>query len=73
MLKNLGPATQGVGKVGHARGHDHELLDIHVVRGVLAAVDDVHHRYGQLYGIIVTEERVQTLLGVVSGGMRCGQ
>ncbi len=39
--------AQRLGEVGEAGGQDHELLDIHVVVGVLAAVEDVHHGHRQ--------------------------
>ena len=40
------PAKSGV-EVRRADGHDHELLEVHVVIGVNAAVQDVHHGRGQ--------------------------
>ena len=40
------PAQRGL-EVGRAHGHDHELLEVHVVVRVDAAVQHVHHRHGQ--------------------------
>lgn len=47
MMKGLHPGPQVFGEGSGQVRDDHELLDIQVVRGVLAAVDDVHHRRGQ--------------------------
>jgi hypothetical protein len=46
--------------------HDHELLQVDVVVGVLAAVQHVHHRHGQHVGVgaaDVAEERQAELFG----------
>ncbi len=45
VMEDLGAHAQGVGEVLGADRLDHELLDVDVVVGVLAAVDDVHHRH----------------------------
>ena len=42
-VEGLGPVAQRLGEGRRADGHDHELLEIHAVVGVLAAVEDVHH------------------------------
>ncbi|MNE33035.1 hypothetical protein D3C80_1266770 [compost metagenome] len=44
-MEDLGAHAQGVGEVLGANRLHHELLDVDVVIGVLAAVDDVHHRH----------------------------
>ena len=44
---DLRAPTQRLSERGCANRHDHELLEIHVVVCVLAAVQDVHHRRGQ--------------------------
>ena len=46
-VEGLGPVAQGLGEARRADGHDHELLEVHAVVGVLAAVEDVHHRHRQ--------------------------
>ena len=50
-LVDLGPPAQRLGEGGGADRGDHELLDVHVVIGVRAAVEDVHHRDGQHVGV----------------------
>jgi hypothetical protein len=42
-----------------ADGHDHELLEVDVVVGVRAAVEDVHHRHGQGDGVDAAEVAVE--------------
>ena len=46
-MENLGPHAQRLPEGGRAQGHDHEFLEVDGVVGVLAAIDDVHHRHGQ--------------------------
>ncbi|MNO86315.1 hypothetical protein D3C76_777110 [compost metagenome] len=55
VMEDLGAHAQCVGEVLGADRLDHELLDIDVVVGVFAAVDDVHHRnrHGVLAGSAV--------------------
>ena len=45
--EHLGPDAHGVGDRTGADRHDHEFLDVDRVVGVLAAIDDVHHRHRQ--------------------------
>ena len=42
--EDLGPGAQGLAVGRHPDGHDHELLEVGRVLGVLAAVEDVEHR-----------------------------
>jgi hypothetical protein len=46
-VEDLGAVAQGFAEGGRAHRHDHELLQVEVVVGVRAAVDDVHHRHRQ--------------------------
>ncbi len=46
-VEHLGPHAHGVAHRLGRHGHDHEFLDVDRVVGVLAAVDDVHHRHRQ--------------------------
>ena len=46
-MERLGAVAQRLGETRRANRHDHELLEVDVVVGVLAAVDDVHHRHRQ--------------------------
>ncbi len=50
VVEDLGAAAEGVAEAVEAQRHDHELLDVDRVVGVLAAVEDVHHRRGQQPG-----------------------
>ena len=56
-----------------AQGHDHELLDVDVVVGVRAAVDDVHHGGRQQAGADAAEIAEQRQAGVGRRGMGRGQ
>ena len=49
-MEDLCAHPQRLAEVRRAPRLDHEFLEIHVVVGVLAAVEDVHHRYGQRVG-----------------------
>ena len=44
-VEHLHAHAQTVAVAAGAHRHDHELLQVHVVVGVLAAVEDVHHRH----------------------------
>ena len=46
-VEGLGPIAERLGEVRRADGHDHEFLKIDAVVGVLAAVENVHHRHRQ--------------------------
>jgi hypothetical protein len=46
-VEDLGDPAHGVGEGLGAHRRDHELLEVDLVVGVLAAVDDVGHRHGQ--------------------------
>src|SRR5690606_5583512 len=45
VVEDLGAHAQGIGEGLGAHRLDHEFLDVDVVVGMLAAVDDVHHRH----------------------------
>ena len=64
---DLGAPAQCLGEGGSADGHDHELLEVNVVVGMGAAVQDIHHGGGQLVGVHATDVLVQGKLG----GFRC--
>ena len=44
---NLDAGAQAFGEAVEPPGLDHEFLEIDIVVGVLAAVEDVHHRHRQ--------------------------
>ena len=46
-VERLGAVAQRLGEARRADRHDHEFLEVDRVLGVLAAVDDVHHRHRQ--------------------------
>ena len=47
VMENLGAHAQRLGKITRRDGLNHELLNIHIVIGVLSPVQDIHHRHGQ--------------------------
>lgn len=44
-MEYLGPHAQRLAEVRRPHRLDHELLDVDVVVGMLATVEDIHHRY----------------------------
>ncbi len=56
-----------------ADGHDHEFLEVDLVVGVLAAVDDVGHRHGQDPGVGAAEVAVERQAVRGGGGLGGGQ
>src|SRR5690606_12223254 len=72
-VENFRAATDCLGSGRGTHRLDHEFLDIDVVVGVLAAVDDVHHRHRQAVGAVVVLQVgnifVQRLLLVGRGGL----
>ncbi len=46
-VKRLGAGAYRFAQALHADRHDHALLKLQRTRGMLAAVDNVHHRHGQ--------------------------
>ena len=69
----LGAPAQRLGERGGADRHDHELLQVDVVVGVRAAVEDVHHRHGQHVGVDAADVAVQRQLELVGRGLGHGQ
>ena len=57
--EDLGAGPEGLGERLRADRHDHELLEVRGVLGVLAAVEDVEHRHGQRPGADPAEVAVQ--------------
>ncbi len=56
---DLAAPAQGVAKGWGARRHDHELLQVGAVFGVLATVEDVHHRHRQRSGAHSAEVAIE--------------
>ena len=71
-MEDLGPHAQGITEALGAQGHDHEFLDVQVVGGVGAAVDDVHHGRGQHLGVDAAQVFVQGQAQVFAGGTGAG-
>ena len=64
----LGAPPQRLAERHRADRHDHELLQVHVVVGVHAAVEDVHHGDGQHVGVGPAHVAVQGQLELVGRG-----
>ena len=56
---DLGAPTQALGKARGAHRHDHKLLEVNVIVGMHAAVEDVHHGRGQQVGVDAAQVLVQ--------------
>jgi hypothetical protein len=69
----LGAPAQRLGERGGADRHDHELLEVDVVVGVLAAVEHVHHRHRQHVGVGAADVAVQRQAELVGGGLGHGE
>ena len=54
--------AHGLPEAVRAHGHEHELLNLQVVVRVPPAVDDVHHRAGQLHRLHAADPAVQRQL-----------
>ena len=65
-LEDFGTHADALGHGGGGDGLYHELLDVDGIVGVLAAIDDVHHRHGQGTGVDAADvavEREADILG----------
>ena len=69
-MKDFHPPAQRFGKGFSAHRHNHEFLEIHVVVGVRAAIQNVHHRYRQDIGGSATQVAVQRESVLRRGGSR---
>ena len=58
-VEYLGTPAKGLTEGRRTHGHDHELLSIHRIRCMRAAVQDVHHRHRQAVGIGTAQETIQ--------------
>ncbi len=73
VVVRLDAPAQALAEGGGADRHDHELLEVDVVVGVLAAVQDVHHRHRQDVGVGSADVAVEGQLDVARGGLGHGQ
>src|SRR5450830_375065 len=67
-VEHLGTVAHGFTEGGGAHRDDHQLLQIEVVVGVRATVDDVHHRHRQLHAAHAAEVAVQGQARFLGGG-----
>ena len=58
-VEHFGTPAQGFAEAAGAMGNDHELLEIQVVGGMLAAIDHVHQRYREHRGRRAAQVAVQ--------------
>ena len=63
-MEGLGPVAQRLGEGGRSDRHHHELLEVHGIVGVLAAVEGVHHRHWQAGGAGAAEIGVRQPRGL---------
>ena len=72
-VEDLGADLQRLGERARPRRHDHELLEVEGVRGVRAAVDDVHHRHGEHDRLLPAQRAVERQARVGRGRLRHGE
>ena len=70
---DLGAPTQALGKARGAHRHDHELLEVDVVVGMHAAVENVHHGRGQQVSVDAAQVLVQRQARRLGSGAGNGQ
>ena len=70
-MEDLSAPAQGLLEGGGAHGHDHELLRVHSVGGMGAAVQDVHHGDGQTVAVHTAEEAVEGHIQRSGSGAAC--
>ena len=74
VVEDLGAHRSASREARRADRDDHELLEVHVVVGVRAAVDDVHHRHRQdvrrVAAEVAPQRQVLLRRGRASGGQR---
>src|SRR5262249_46659024 len=73
IVEHLGAHAERLTEGPRSKGHDHELLEVEVVVGVLAAVEDIHERHGQVLGVAAAQVAVQRQLDRHGGRMGYGQ
>ncbi len=59
VMENFRPHAQSLLKAGRTHRHHHKFLNIHVVVRVLAAVQNVHHRHRQGFGVHAAQVTIQ--------------
>ncbi len=72
-MEHFGAHAHRLGDAARADGHDHEFLNVDRVIGMLAAVDDVHHRHRQQPRRGAADIAVERLAAGIGGGLGDGQ
>ena len=67
-VEHFGAVAQCLAEAGRAHGQDQELLHVHLVVGVGAAVDHVHHRHWHQRGSFARKVAIERLARI---GRRC--
>ena len=70
---DFGAPTQALGKARGAHRHDHKLLEVNVIVGMHAAIEDVHHGRGQQVGVDAAQVLVQRQARRLGSGAGDGQ
>ena len=73
IVEDLGGHAESLPERVGAHRHDHEFLDVHVVVGVLAAVEDVGHRHGDVMGDDAADVPVKGKLHRLRGRLGAGE
>ena len=71
-MEGLRAVSERLGEGRRANRHNHELLKVHAVVGVLATVEDVHHRNRQALGAGAAEIGIKRQSSVQSCGASDG-
>ena len=72
-MEDFGGHAESLPESLRAHGHDHEFLDVHIVVGVLAAIDDIGHRHRDVVGDDAADVPVQGKLHGFRGRFGAGQ
>ena len=69
---DLNASAKGLAEVVEPPGLDHELLEVHGVVGVLAAVEDVQHRHRERLGTRAAQVAIEREARGIGGGLGGG-
>ena len=73
VMEDLGGHPKALPEGRRPHRHDHELLDVHIVVGVLAAVDDIGHRHRDVVGDDAADIPVERKFQGGGGGLSAGE
>ena len=68
-VEDFGATAQRFAEGRQTDRHDHEFLDVQAVVGVLATVDDVHHRHRHLHRARTAEVAIKRQTGFLGGAL----